>query len=363
MSTAVSESSVGPVQMAGASLIESSCGSKTMGRIRWGVMPNVRGGSSLAFAFQHSLSFPQAARWLLRQDAFFQKSIRNLQSFRVPAFPIAGSLVGRALVSEGNAGGSGGEEMGGQSETRPEKRGILREEVADAKRNVYKTCTECRRSKLLCDFKATKGTEDKQTDICRACLAKLFAVRTGRELYHLDMSVEEAWERAKVCCNCGLKKELRDFARDSDRKDFLRSRCRSCDAARALANRRLHEPMTNKLCARCHQLKPGQEFPWQYNSTGLSYMCKKCTKEYQRERRKTIKEIGVVRRGVAKVCIVCKVLKPTGQFSDYVDGLDGLRPYCKKCDVESYRLRRKAARIRLEEGFDEEYSRGRSQVG
>jgi hypothetical protein len=57
-----------------------------------------------------------------------------------------------------------------------------------------KRCSACGYCKLLVDFENTKSTEDKLTEVCRACLAAIRARRLseGRELYHLELAPEEA---------------------------------------------------------------------------------------------------------------------------------------------------------------------------
>jgi hypothetical protein len=82
-----------------------------------------------------------------------------------------------------------------------------------------KTCIECRRTKALDDFEKVTTSLDNRTEKCRACLTVVKAMRSGKELHHLALSVEEAWDKAKTCSSCGRKKETRDFHRDASAKD------------------------------------------------------------------------------------------------------------------------------------------------
>lgn len=99
-------------------------------------------------------------------------------------------------------------------------------------------CAICLTVKSLLDFqKAGKGRRKE----CRACVAADLAKRSGRPMYHMTMSSEEAWVRAKACSTCGVVKELRDFPFGRDRTHGPRNRCRACDVAIADNNRHVLE--------------------------------------------------------------------------------------------------------------------------
>jgi hypothetical protein len=72
-----------------------------------------------------------------------------------------------------------------------------------------KSCSVCKYSKVLEDFEEMVATEDKRHEMCRACLATLRATFRQEELFHLRLTPEEAWERAKTCKTCFRKKEVR----------------------------------------------------------------------------------------------------------------------------------------------------------
>jgi hypothetical protein len=77
-----------------------------------------------------------------------------------------------------------------------------------------KRCSVCVYSKLLVDFAETASSKDKRRDACGACSAAKRARRfEGKELYHLELTPEKAWERAKVCSKCGVRIEIRDHIR------------------------------------------------------------------------------------------------------------------------------------------------------
>jgi hypothetical protein len=101
---------------------------------------------------------------------------------------------------------------------------------ADPDKQV-KTCNICKYSKPLVDFEKTITSEDERTEACRACMAVLKAMRPGSRIlpsWHLKLTPEEAWERAKICTKCGLVKELRDFGWGTGCKDGILPHCRSC---------------------------------------------------------------------------------------------------------------------------------------
>lgn len=220
--------------------------------------------------------------------------------------------------------------------------------AADLDERQVKTCLECQHSKLVVDFEKTVSSMDGRTDVCRACLAVSWAKSTQRELHHLGMSVTEAWERAKACRRCGLTKELRDFARDSSRKDQMQARCRACSSA---FNRGLRQyPPTDQplQCIRCGEVRAATQFPVNLRmSIGRSRTCKSCiyerTKHMQQTRRST--QVYIPRE--TKRCSACGKEKLVCEF--YLDSkeVDGLRNVCRSCTrvavKKRYGLRKQAS--------------------
>lgn len=138
-------------------------------------------------------------------------------------------------------------------------------EVSDAKPVAVSTsvsqvkfCPDCQHSKLLVDFEKTITSVDGRTDVCRACLAAMRAKINQKELHHLGISVKETWERAKICSKCGLKKELRDFARDS--KHQTRASCRACESA-LYDTRTRYAPLDQvQQCIVCGEVQAAEHF-------------------------------------------------------------------------------------------------------
>lgn len=191
-----------------------------------------------------------------------------------------------------------------------------------------KTCVQCGQSKLLTDFEKMRPPLDERTEACRACLAVLRVRRSGGPLFHLGLSVEEAWEQAKTCTTCGVRKELRDFARERD--STIKSRCRSCMAKyKKLAKPPVDSP---QKCTNCGKVKPAMDFyPSVNHPNGLQKLCKVCYREKSKAEYVRRRTSPVTLTLTEKVCRVCKQIKPAEEF--YRSGLtcNGLQARCKTC--------------------------------
>jgi hypothetical protein len=201
-----------------------------------------------------------------------------------------------------------------------------------------KTCNICRYPKPLVDFEKTVSSEDERTEACRACLAAFRAMRPGLRVspsWHLKLTPEEAWERAKSCTKCRLVKELRDFGVGATYKNGIRSRCRSC-ASRDSGAQSAKVPVdTPQQCDNCNKVKQATEYYLRKMSpTGLQNTCKLCFLENQRVRYVRLKASRKVSRH-KKVCTVCAQTKSASEFyrkEESIDGLDFcycLRAYLK----------------------------------
>jgi len=95
-----------------------------------------------------------------------------------------------------------------------------------------------------------------------------------------------------------------------------------------------------KRCRRCNKLLPRHTFCENARSAdGLYTQCRVCVSEKDKQRRQTLKEEK--RRPVAtKVCSRCQQTKPMQDF--YLDQgrSDGLQTYCRVCYSQSYREKR-----------------------
>jgi hypothetical protein len=200
-----------------------------------------------------------------------------------------------------------------------------------------KRCSVCAYSQLLGDFEDTVTTKDKRTEVCRACLAAVRARRlTGRELYHLELSPEKAWERAKICTKCGVRKEIRDFCRDKASKDGTTTRCRSCMSNYNKALPVVLPVDTPQRCNRCNEMIPAADY--RVNSrmfTGRSKTCKLCKHNEHRKRYLRLKPNVIVQRH-DKICTTCGQLKLMSMFSKNLPSSDGLKHHCKSCESAYY---------------------------
>jgi hypothetical protein len=201
-----------------------------------------------------------------------------------------------------------------------------------------KTFIECKQSKRVGNFARVKSSEDKRSDACRACLAALRKRRLGRDLDHLQLTVEEAWKRAKICRICNERKEARDFPVDSRTKDGLSSRCRGCKA-------RLDEKSPNRAaedipqrCRRCWKVKLACEFyPNRKARNGLDSLCKSCSTLQRAHYRNQCSSVYIQRQ--TKLCTGCGITKQTSEFSVCRSTIDNLKNVCKKCAVDFERQR------------------------
>jgi hypothetical protein len=203
-----------------------------------------------------------------------------------------------------------------------------------------KSCNICKYSKPLVDFEKTLTSADERTEACRACMAVLRARRPGSRIFpswHLKLTPEEAWERAKSCTKCGLVKELRDFARDATCKDEISNRCRSCDS-RSNGARPARMPVDRpQQCIKCNEVKPATEYHINKKSpTGLQNTCKPCFLENRRVRNVSVKASKKVPRH-EKVCTACGQTKSVSEFNKRRTSSDGFGFRCKSCMSAYYK--------------------------
>jgi hypothetical protein len=197
-----------------------------------------------------------------------------------------------------------------------------------------KRCNVCGYSKLLVDFENTKTTGDKRTEVCRACLAAMKARRLseGGELYHLELTPNEAWKRAKICKSCGLRKEIRDFSRAHVKKDGTRNKCRSCESNYNKARPAVLPVDTPQRCGNCNEIKPAADYyVGTKRATALYTICKLCLRERGRERYSRLKQSDVIVQRHEKVCTFCGQLKLASDFHKHASSVDGLGYRCKIC--------------------------------
>lgn len=208
-----------------------------------------------------------------------------------------------------------------------------------------KVCIECRHAKSMDDFQRVQGAGNVWSDACRACLAAVQARRAGRELHHLALTIEEAWENAKVCSHCTIRKEIRDFARNQSSKDGIRSWCRSCVSRNYHALPAKTPADTPQQCSCCNEVKAAIEFtPCKHNANGLTSTCNFCQRIYSRYRRSKLKATKVVIQTDEKVCKSCGHRKLASEFTRYTASPDGLTRSCKECRNAQYRRRNKEGR-------------------
>jgi hypothetical protein len=215
-----------------------------------------------------------------------------------------------------------------------------------AKGQAEKTCCDCGYSKPLGDFQEIRSSPDGCRSMCRACFATLSYKQQGKELYHLELTPAEAWERARPCRKCSNMKELRDFTRNAKNRNGLGSLCRSCHCQQN--GKRSSHPRTSagtSTCTVCMKEKSTGEFSSsKSNVNGLSSRCKSCTVQGVKVARDRVRKAGIYVFVEEKRCGICGVVKRAGLFPKLRCGFDGLQNYCKACRAIIDKERRTAAR-------------------
>jgi hypothetical protein len=183
---------------------------------------------------------------------------------------------------------------------------------------------------------------------CRACLAVNRARRVkGRELYHLELTPEQAWERAKVCRVYNIREEFRDFSWRHDSKDGTRAECRSCRSKYQKALPAVLPVDTPQRCYKCNEIKPAADYSLRPKkskmSTGLNTICKLCERKEKKERYLRLKQSNINVQRHDKVCTSCGQLKLTSEFSKRPLCFDRLGNLCRSCH-SAYSLNRYYAR-------------------
>jgi hypothetical protein len=204
-----------------------------------------------------------------------------------------------------------------------------------------KRCSVCGYSKLLVDFAETASSKDKRRDACRACSAAKRARRfEGRELYHLELTPEKAWERAKICTKCGVRKGLRDFYRHQASKDGIRAQCRSCKSNYEKSLPAVLPVDIPHRCNNCNEIKPAADYSVRWRgSTGLCNICKLCKWERNKERYPILRQSNAIDQRHDKVCTTCGQLKLASEFAKQPRSPDGLACQCKSCQFADYSIR------------------------
>lgn len=155
----------------------------------------------------------------------------------------------------------------------------------------------------------------------------------------------------KICYGCAEYKPTWEFHRSKRSKDGRRARCKDCSALSAAvsnASKRSREQTAQcnddsgtKRCARCGETKSREDFyRHKKNSDGLRGWCKACDIESakagdkrRREARRTeyLEQVEAGAVPAGKLCKVCKETKPRSGFYPHSRALDGCNSVCKEC--------------------------------
>lgn len=197
----------------------------------------------------------------------------------------------------------------------------------------------------------------------------------------------EQRQLSKRCTQCGEVRPLEEFPRDKSKRDGRKSRCRVCNAkhdrerrwakkgipesawprlhqeVEARATRRNSIPNGFKVCARCNEAKPLEEFPPDKRKRdGRDSWChvchaRRCREAYWAEKGIPESEWPRLHQEVdtraarrdsipdgLKRCSRCDEVKPLAEFSPDQDRRDGRRSECRVCDAKRSREARWAKR-------------------
>lgn len=155
----------------------------------------------------------------------------------------------------------------------------------------------------------------------------------------------------KLCKSCGATRALEDFYRNRNTKDGLSFYCKRCSKEKQRASRdknlavnasRLgsgEEP--DKPCASCGEALPAESFYVnRARRDGRDSKCKECSAK-ERERRK-LKPEEIPKK---KTCSWCREVKRIGSFGNDRSSKDGKTIYCKPCSREKSRYQARQNKI------------------
>ena len=214
-----------------------------------------------------------------------------------------------------------------------------------------KHCGKCGQTKPFKEFGVNRARPDGRQAYCRPCFLDY------RKDYNGSVETEPLRSAAKRCTLCHVEKPLKSFRADRRTADGRVAYCHPChdEWLQSRWGRRLEIPSGCKKCARCHHVKPVDEFFRDAaRHDGLRSYCKVChpnvpsvkkqarpEKEiprrarYLRERRRTNPEVkrrddarlmtgAAIRLGilVPQPCEVCGTSKVVAHHTDYAKPLD-----------------------------------------
>lgn len=195
-----------------------------------------------------------------------------------------------------------------------------------------KLCSVCNHEKPFRNFAATRSSVDGLHSLCRACLATLRAKRNGRPLFHLSLSVEEAWERARVCKSFGQLQEVREFPRLQRQPDGVHLKCRSCNSGYQKTRLERLPSTEPQECSICGIQKPAAEYyAMKKGVMGLHRYCKSCHIKRSKGWVRKVRESTLCFPTARKRCLKCGKEKSRFDFWKKRLSTDGLDTHCKEC--------------------------------
>ncbi|KAK9813309.1 hypothetical protein WJX72_012340 [[Myrmecia] bisecta] len=207
-----------------------------------------------------------------------------------------------------------------------------------------KVCRRCHVEKPATEFPRKQTSTDGIDCHCKACHCRATQQRVQRRGIQPMPTVE-----VKLCGLCGVNKPADSFFRDRNKPDGLKARCKECENTNGRVKRKAIDPVlaplvTHKLCIRCKEEKPAEEFPRKrYHKDGLDRYCKACNCFFTAERLKRkqpVLEPTVTR----KECNRCGEEKDADEFPRQKYRPDGLYGFCRKCKSHLDTIRKREKR-------------------
>jgi hypothetical protein len=143
---------------------------------------------------------------------------------------------------------------------------------------------------------------------------------------------------AKLCSRCKAEKNLDAFSTNRAMKDGKNIYCRDCLSVADKSRRRkltstVREPVAEKRCGRCREVKPASDYALnRCSTTGLQSSCKQCVRRLVLDR-----TLAGVRPPDEKECSACGKTLPASGFHRNRSVSTTLAPACKDCNRRKVR--------------------------
>ncbi len=182
-----------------------------------------------------------------------------------------------------------------------------------------KVCGKCHKQKAKTEFYPRTPSPDGLRQECKECTKKK-SLATHRRI---KSTTKNTPQRA-ICRKCHKEKPRSDFHKNSGSLSGISGQCKECINAyhKILRSKHSSYPISVKSsrCSRCKQVKGISEFSRnQYNTTGLSCVCKPCASRarFQKYKLSSPDFDEMVKRQKGK-CALCGDLETTTHYGKVI---------------------------------------------